>query len=94
VDLKEDDLVEFAKKTTGDTGLKECQKLVNDFVESHFGRHPLKSVDPATMSIPDDVLLELVRYARLISVGRVEVIGEMGGFVAEALKARTASYFR
>lgn len=79
VDLREDDLIEFAKRGNGDTGLKECQKVVNDFVESHFIRSPLKSVDPATIVIPDDVIVELVRYAQLISVGRIEVLEEIGG---------------
>lgn len=71
VDLKEEDLVAFAKMTNGDTGLKECQTTVNDFIESHFRRYPLKSIDPATISLDDDVVRELVRYAQLISAGGV-----------------------
>src|SRR5262249_601171 len=73
VDLKEDDLIAYAKKNNGDATLKECQKVVNDFIESDVDRYPLKSVDPASISISDDMLREIVRYAQFISEGRVEV---------------------
>ncbi len=76
VDLKEDDLVAFAKQNDGDDHLKECQKLVNDFIENHFQHYPLKSVDPSSIDIPDDVIVELVRYAQFIAVGRVEVTSD------------------
>jgi hypothetical protein len=83
VDVKVDDLIAYAKQDNGDDHLKECQKAVNDFVEAHFQRYPLKSVDPSSVSIPDDALSELVRYANFISVGRAEVIGDtFTGFIA------------
>ena len=90
VDLKEDDLCEFAKKNGGDTALKECQKIVNDFVDGHFHRYPLKSVDPASLTIPDDVIRDIVRNSKFISVGRVETKGDyLNEFQAGAAEGPT-----
>ena len=49
---------------------------MNDFVDDHFRRHPLKSVDPVSLTIPDDVILDIVRNSKFISVGRVETKGD------------------
>jgi hypothetical protein len=73
VELKEEDLLAYAKQNDGDSHLRECQALVNDFINGHFQRYPVKNVDPGSLELPEDVALAIVRYAQLISVGRSEV---------------------
>ena len=72
-DTSEDDLMEFARSYGTNDTVAECCKLVNDFVDAHFLQHPIESVDPESIAIPDELLRELIRYAKLISCGRVEV---------------------
>lgn len=72
-DTSEDDLMEFARSYGTNDTVAECCKLVNDFVEAHFLQHPIESVEPESIAIPDELLRELIRYAKLISCGRVEV---------------------
>lgn len=72
-DTSEDDLMEFARSYGTNDTVAECRKLVNDFVEAHFLQHPIESVDPESIAIPDELLRELIRYAKLISCGRVEI---------------------
>jgi len=69
----EEKLMDFAQTYGTDDAIKECQKAVNDFVESHFKAHPVNSVDAHSINIPDEIMREIVRYANLISHGRVEV---------------------
>ena len=69
----EGDLMEFAQNYGTTDAIGECRKAVNDFVEGHFAAYPVDSVDPKSVGIPDDVMLELVRYGKLIAHGRVEV---------------------
>lgn len=76
VTVTENELVEYAREDKGDSHLKECQKLVNDWIENHFANNSVKSIDPASISISDDQFQEVVRYAQLIAAGRVEVTGE------------------
>jgi len=69
----EEKLMNFAKHYETDDAVKECQKVVNDFIEDHFAQYPLNSVDPRSIEIPDELMREIVRYAKLISHGRVEI---------------------
>jgi hypothetical protein len=74
----DDDLMEFAcTYGTSDT-VQECRRVVNDFVESHFQRHPPESIDPESILLPEPLLRQLVRYATLICRGRVEVENQWG----------------
>lgn len=72
-EYSEEDLMEFAKHYGTSDAVGECRSIVNDFIEAHFQRHPVESVDPESIAIPNELLLELVRYAQLIAQGRVEV---------------------
>lgn len=72
-DYTDDNLMDFAKNYGTIDAVEECQKVVNDFIEAHFQKHPIESVDPATIQIPDKLLLELVHYTKLTAHGRVEV---------------------
>ena len=78
-ELSEDELVEFAKQFDTTSGLEECRKAVNDFLVAHFQAHPVDSVDPETIAIPEPQLRAVVRYARLIAHGRVEVDHDESG---------------
>jgi len=69
----EEKLMDFAQNYGTDDAVKECQKAVNDFIEEHFKKHPVNSVDPRSVEIPDNLTRKIVRYANLISHGRVEV---------------------
>ena len=69
----EEKLMNFAQNYGTDDAIKECQKAVNDFVETHFKAHPVNSIDAHSIGIPDEIMREIVRYANLISHGRVEV---------------------
>ena len=80
-ETSEEDLMEFATNYEGNNAVSECRKLTNDFIETHFKTHPVESVDPGNVAIPEPLQRELVRYAMLISVGRVEVETRDGGDV-------------
>ena len=78
-ELTEEELIKFARNDGTANALEECRKAVNDFIEDHFKRHPVDSVDPETIAIPEPELTAVVRYARLIAHGRVEVEHEDWG---------------
>jgi hypothetical protein len=80
----EEDLMEFAQTYGAVDAVKECQKAVNDLVENHFKKHPVNSIDPQSIDIPEGLMLELVRYGKLIAHGRVEVRVDEWGSVPEA----------
>ena len=66
-------LMDFARNHKGNAALKECQKAVQGFIEKYFQKHPVNSVEPDSVTISDDLLLELVRYGNLISYGRISI---------------------
>jgi hypothetical protein len=83
----EEKLMDFAQNYGTDDAIKECQRAVNDFVEGHFKAHPVNSIDAHSINIPEEITREIVRYASLISHGRVEVeydqsLGAIGGVEA------------
>jgi hypothetical protein len=80
----EDDLMEFAQKYGTTDAVKDCNKAVNLLVEAHFRAHPVNSVEPQRIAIPDEVMLEIVRYGKLIAYGRVEVLRNIYDDVSEA----------
>ncbi len=83
--LTEDDLMDFARNHRGNAALKECQKAVQEFTEKYFQKHPVNSVKPDSVAIPDDLLRELVRYGNLISYGRIAIdFDDFGNCTAEA----------
>jgi hypothetical protein len=69
----ETELIEFAKSYAPTDVEDEYRKAVNSFVEEHFKRYELNSVEPTEITFSDEQLEELVRYARLLCIGRVEV---------------------
>jgi hypothetical protein len=69
----EDELVEFAGNFDPATEEDTCRKAANDVLVLHFASSPLGTVDPEAIEIPRPLLMGLVRLARLIAHGRVEV---------------------
>jgi hypothetical protein len=69
----DDELVEFAMSFEPETEEAACRKAANDFLESHFALHPLRSVDPSTVVLTKYDGLELVHLSKLIAQGRVEL---------------------
>jgi hypothetical protein len=80
----EEELIEFAENYNGADVVVGCRKLVNEFIQGHFQRHPLESVDANSITIPSDLLRELVHYVKLISHGRVEIYRNESGYFESA----------
>lgn len=79
VDLQVEDLIEYAMQDNTESNFKECNKLVNDFVEGHFARYPLKTIDQSSILKPINAIEQLVHYAEFISHGRAEVTADQFG---------------
>ena len=82
----EDDLMDFAQSYGSSDTVKECQKAVNDFIEGHFKRYPVESIDPSSIEIQETFRRQIIRYADLIAHGRVKVEHNKAG-LAEAFEA-------
>lgn len=75
-DQSEDELVEFAQSYIPETTEARCQSAVNKFLSGHFAKYPIRTVEPNILEISEDQFRELVRFAKLIAQGRVEVSRE------------------
>ena len=53
---------------------KALRKMVNDLVEAHFAKHPVSSVHPYDVRIPDPIKARITDFAFLITGGRVETV--------------------
>jgi hypothetical protein len=73
------ELLAYAARDTADVAEKECQHAVNEFLTTFFAAHPVGSVSPASVAIPEIELRALVRWARLLVAGRAEVLFERDG---------------
>lgn len=74
VDHAEEDLIDFAENYMPKEIEHEYRTAANSFVEEHFRRFPLNSVQPSEIQFGKPQTRQLVRCAKLMSVGRVEVI--------------------
>jgi hypothetical protein len=72
-EVTEDELLEFALSSEGAQTEDFCREMVNDFVGGHFRRHPVNTVEPSTISIPENLVRQLVRLAQLLAHARVEI---------------------
>ena len=73
VEPPEADLVDYAKSDSGSTAEEGCQTAVNEFLVEFFKSHPISSVPPDTIFIPDHINERLVRWAMLLARGRAEI---------------------
>jgi hypothetical protein len=69
----DDELLEFAASYDPIDREEVCRKAVNDFLERHFARCPLRSIDRQAVAIPKPLLKEMVHLCNLVAHGRVEV---------------------
>jgi len=72
----QDDLLAFAKSDTGSQAETDCQKVVNDLLAGFFLDHPIGSVAPGSIKIPDHLSEQLVQWASLLVKGRAEIKSE------------------
>jgi len=72
-DISDEELMEYAENGDSLLGEVECRKAVNDYLISHFQRHPINSFDQRKINFEGDAVRQLVNLAKLISHGRVEI---------------------
>ena len=70
---QEDELLQFAQDYNASEAVDVCRTAVNDFIEAHFERCPLNTVDPSSIVIPEELHRKIIRSAQLIAHGRVEI---------------------
>lgn len=86
--ITEEELLEYVLESKGGKSEDFCGEMVNDFLAGHFHRHPVDSVEPNTISIPEDLARHLVRLVQLLAHARVEITrpenaqDEEAGFIA------------
>lgn len=72
-ETSDEKLLEFAERSGTGTDINKHSKLCNEFVEEHFKRFPVDTVDPKAFGFPKCLRLQLIKLARLIAKGRVLV---------------------
>jgi len=73
IGLTEEDLLQYAAREDSGEAEEECQRAVNEFLVAFFGQHQVGGVPPEEITIPKDVLREIVQLSQLIVRSRVEV---------------------
>jgi hypothetical protein len=73
VEQTEDELMEFVGSYEPVDVEERCRVAINDYIASHFACHPVDSVDPSSVLIPEEHKRHLVRLAKLIAQVRVEI---------------------
>ena len=69
----EDELVSFAETYKENDTVTQLQSGVNEFILDYFQRFPPDSVDPSEIVIAQTQTRQIVRLAKLISEGRVQI---------------------
>jgi len=83
VDHPEENLIDFAENYVPKEIENEYRTAANSFVEAHFKRFPVNSVQPSEIRFGKPQLQQLVRCAKLMCVGRVEVIRTKPNWTSE-----------
>ena len=73
IELTNAELLEYARSGKSNEGAIQCNTLVNHFLCDFFSLHPVGSVDPETISFPEPLLEELIRWAQLLVKGRAVI---------------------
>jgi hypothetical protein len=68
----EDELLEFAASYTASDVDRRCKQLVNQFLEAHFQKFPLGSVELRSIEMTEEQRRSYVRAAQLTAQGRIE----------------------
>ena len=69
----QEELKAFLRSADPEEAERQCQRAVNNFLASFFGEHPVASVDPSAMVIPDHLEDQLVRWVSFLVAARAEV---------------------
>jgi|SRR5215469_932841 len=72
-DVSDDELMAYVQDSDSLSSEEECRNAVNDYVVSHFRRHPVGSFDQKRIGLEAESARQLVNLARLICNGRVEI---------------------
>jgi hypothetical protein len=72
-EVSEEELLEFALNSEAAKTEDFCREIVNDFLDGHFRRYPVNSIDPSTIRFSKELMLHLVRLSRLLAQARVEI---------------------
>jgi hypothetical protein len=67
------ELLLYAKTNEAGAAEAECNLAVNNFLMEFFGRHPKDSIDQDSILFPEDLLEQLVGWARFLVKARSEV---------------------
>jgi len=81
-----DEILEKMKSSSSYSMEKECNAVVNSFVNQHFERHGVSTVHAADVHIPDAIFKGLFDYARLMTLGRRAVNVEKRAFGDDLLE--------
>jgi hypothetical protein len=73
IEPTEAELLAYARREDIGTAESECQEVVNQFLVEFFRVHPLGSVTPNSVAIPEPLLEQLVNWARFVACGRREI---------------------
>ena len=79
IEPTEEQLMDYAEKDDAGEAEVECQKAVNSFLADFFSRHPVGSYPADDMPIPEELLRQIVRWAKLLAHGRAEIKFEKVG---------------
>ncbi|HVB32775.1 MAG TPA: helix-turn-helix domain-containing protein [Patescibacteria group bacterium] len=75
----EEETWEYAKRDDVSEASVVCQRAVNEFLIAFFDEHPVGTVAPRSIELPDLLLRELNRWARLVAEVRSGVKYEKHG---------------
>ncbi len=73
----EDELMAYGAREDASQAEEVCQEVVNEFLLGFFAQHPVGSAK--LTEIPEELLRQLVRWARFLAKGRAEVMYERDG---------------
>ncbi|HXJ42488.1 MAG TPA: hypothetical protein VNH18_24620 [Bryobacteraceae bacterium] len=72
-EVSDEDLLRYAED--GDPGLaeSECKEAMNELLVGFFAEFPVGSVNPKSISLPQPLLTQLIRWAKFLARCRAEV---------------------
>jgi hypothetical protein len=89
--IEEKDLFAYFKGDRCKEAEEQTRKAVKMLLVEFFKQHPVSSVEPDSITIPDTLGLEIVRWSQLLAAGRAKLKREtqnsMGGSSSRAIAA-------
>lgn len=69
----EEELLAYAQKNEAGTAEAECNIVVEKFLREFFNKHPIGSIDQESIVFPEDLLRQLIKWAKFLVKARSEV---------------------